>query len=146
MSRLFPRFVGGPGAFGFLLLRVSVGAALMLHGWPKIQNATSWMGPEAPVPAAFQAVAAASEFGGGLLLIVGLFTPLAAFFVAATMATAAFMGHISQGDPFVSKTGGRSWELAAVYFSAAVLLLLAGPGKLSLDYAIFGGKASAPTE
>ena len=39
------------------------GPAFILHGWPKIQNAFAWMGPE--TPAWLQALAAFAEFGGG---------------------------------------------------------------------------------
>ena len=50
MPRLFPAFLGGPGAVGNLVLRLVAGTAMRLHGWPKIQQATSWMGPDARVP------------------------------------------------------------------------------------------------
>jgi putative oxidoreductase len=125
-------------SIGLLLLRLVVGAAFMLHGWPKIQNPTGWMGAEAPVPAALQAAAAIAEFAGGAALIVGLLTRLAAIMLGVTMAVAAGMVHISQGHPFVGKPGDPSWELAAVYFACAVLFLLAGPGRLSLDAVLFG--------
>jgi putative oxidoreductase len=138
MHRLFPAFVGGPGAVGLLVLRLVAGAALMLHGWPKIQHATAWMGPKAPVPGALQALAALAEFGGGLCWIVGLLTPLASFLILCTMATAAGMVHIAQGHPFVATTGGPSYEPALGYLAIAVALLLVGPGRLSLDALLFG--------
>jgi hypothetical protein len=47
-SRLFPQFVGGLGAPGLLVLRLVAGAAMMSHGWPKIQHAISWMGQNVP--------------------------------------------------------------------------------------------------
>lgn len=40
-----------------LLIRVVAGIAFMTHGWGKIQNPFGWMGPEAPVPGVFQALA-----------------------------------------------------------------------------------------
>jgi len=64
--------VGRIGSAGLLLLRVVMGIAFLFHGWPKIQNPLGWMGPESPVPAIFQALAALAEFGGGMALIVGL--------------------------------------------------------------------------
>jgi putative oxidoreductase len=50
---------------GLLVLRVVAGLAFMHHGWGKIQSPMSWMGPEASVPGALQALAAISEFCGG---------------------------------------------------------------------------------
>ena len=47
-------------------VRLVAGTAFVLHGWPKIQNPTGWMGPDAPVPGALQAAAAVAEFGGGV--------------------------------------------------------------------------------
>jgi putative oxidoreductase len=138
MRRLFPPFVGLPGSIGFLTLRLVAGAAMALHGWPKIQNATSWMGPDAAVPGALQAMAALAEFGGGLCWMAGLLTPLASFLILCTMFVAAFLVHMASGDPFVAKEGGPSYELALVYFGVAMLLLLAGPGRLSADYLLFG--------
>ena len=140
MKKLFGSFIGGRAAIGLLLVRLVFGLGLMFHGWGKIQNPMAWMGAEAPIPGILQALAAVSEFGGGLALILGLLTPIAAFGIACTMAYATFGYHMRQGDPFVATTGGSSYELAALYLTAALLLLLAGPGRLSLDAALFGKK------
>src|SRR4051812_36747911 len=148
MRRLFyPYSFDARASFGLLLLRLVVGAAFLFHGWPKIQNPFGWMGPDAPVPGPLLFLAALSEFGGGIALILGLLTTPASLGLAATMAVAAGMVHIRAGDPFVASTpGSRSWELAAVYFACAVLFLLAGPGQFSLDAAVFGRRGeNVPT-
>jgi putative oxidoreductase len=148
MHRLFPPFVGNPGAVGLLVLRLVAGSAMMLHGWPKIQNAFAWMGPKAPVPGALQALAALAEFGGGLCWILGLLTPFASLLILGTMGTALATVHLPHGDPFVAQMpGGPSYEPALGYLSIAVLLLLIGPGKLSLDAQLFAQRriASEPT-
>ncbi len=135
---LYRTFWGGRGAWGLLFLRLAAGAALMLHGWPKMQNPFGWMPPEAPIPGVLQFLAAFSEFGGGLALILGLLTPIAAFGIACTMAVATLMVHLTQGHPFVAARGGPSYEIALVYFAVALLMMLAGSGVLSLDYLLFG--------
>ncbi len=121
-----------------LFLRVVAGVAFMLHGWGKIQNPFGWMGPDAFAPGIFQALAALSEFGGGLAWILGLLTPLASLGIASTMAVAFSFHAVVRGDPFVSMTGGPSFELAAIYFCIALLLIAAGPGRVSLDRSFFG--------
>jgi putative oxidoreductase len=122
---------------GLLLLRLVMGVAFVFHGWPKIQNPMAWMGPESPVPAILQGLAALAEFGGGMALVVGLLTRLASLGIATNMIVALGMVHLPHGDPFVGKPGSRSYELAAVYLACAVLFLLLGPGRFSLDAFLF---------
>ena len=126
------------GDLALLLIRVAAGLAFMLHGWGKIQNPFGWMGPDAFAPGVFQALAALSEFGGGLAWILGLLTPLASLGIACTMGVAFSLHAIVRGDPLVSMTGGPSSELAAVFFCIALLLIAIGPGRLSLDRRLFG--------
>jgi len=121
-----------------LFLRVVAGLAFMLHGWGKIQNPLGWMGPDGFAPGVFQALAAISEFGGGLAWILGLLTPLASVGIACTMAVAFSTHAVLRGDPFVSMTGGPSYELASVFFCIALLLIAMGPGRLSFDRKLFG--------
>jgi putative oxidoreductase len=123
---------------GLVLIRVVAGFAFMLHGWGKIQNPFGWMGPDAFAPGFFQALAALSEFGGGLAWILGLLTPLASLGIACTMAVAFFFHSVVRGDPFVPTAIGPSSELAAVFFCIAVLMIALGPGRLSLDRPLFG--------
>ncbi len=125
------------GSLGILILRVVAGVAFILHGWGKIQTPFGWMGPEAPVPGIFQALAALAEFGGGLAWILGLLTPLASLGMFFTMTVAVLTHAVMNGDPFVS-TGGPSYELALVYWSVALLFMTMGPGKYSADAKIFG--------
>ena len=133
------------GSAALFVLRLVVGAAFILHGWPKIQIATHWMGDKAPVPGPLQAAAAVSEFGGGIALVLGLLTPLACLGLAATMTVAIMTVHVKMGHPFVDPKGGPSFELAAAYLAAVVALLLAGPGRFSLDAALFGPRAKPVT-
>lgn len=144
MKRFFA--VPGYSTFGdvaLLLLRLVAGSAFMMHGWGKIQNPFAWMGPDAPVPGFLQGLAALSEFGGGLAWILGLLTPLASLGLVVTMAVAASF-HASKGDPFVSMTGGASYEPALGYLVIALVLLALGPGRLSLDRMFFGQRGAGP--
>lgn len=142
IKRLFAVPLGstfGDGAL--LLLRFVSGLAFMFHGWGKIQNPFGWMGEDAWAPGVFQALAAVSEFGGGLFWMLGLLTPLAALGIACTMAVAVSMHAFMRGDPFVASGGGGSYELASVYFCIAVVLIALGPGRVSVDRLIFGSRA-----
>ena len=131
--------VKGKGAIALLSIRLVAGLAFIQHGYPKFQHATTWMGEG--MPAAFQFLAAFAELFGGLALVVGLLTPIAAAGIAVVMLVAMFMVHIPKGDPFVGNMEHpSSWELPAVYFSIMVALMLRGGGSLSLDALIFKKK------
>jgi len=57
------------------------------------------------------------------------------------LGVAVWMHAAVRHDPFVSPTGGGSYELASVYLCVAVLLRLAGPGRFCVDRVVFGEKA-----
>ena len=125
-----------------LILRLVAGLAFILHGYGKITKPFGWMPPDSGVPGILQALAAVSEFVGGLAWMLGLLTPLASFGLACTMAVAVWTQAMVLGDPFVPTGPGRSYELASIYLCVAILLLLTGPGRFSLDRAVFGKKTS----
>lgn len=119
---------------GLLWLRVLMGAGLANHGFGKVFGdrmdsfavAIGKLG--FPMPYFFAWAAALSEFLGGILIVLGLGTRFAAFFVVITMSVAAFVRHLH--DPF------RVKELALVYGVMAVAVLLMGAGRYSLDHLI----------
>lgn len=121
---------------GILVLRLGVGLTfLLVHGLPKIQGGPDmWAkigGAMGNVGISFAPefwgfMAAASEFGGGLLLLLGLFTRPASAFMAFTMLMATFQ-HLHKLDPW----GTVSNPLRL--FTVFVALVFLGAGKYSLD-------------
>lgn len=130
-----PLRLGPRGDFAMLLLRVVVGLAFVLHGWPKIQHPATWVGSALPgVPPWLAAVAAFAEFGGGIALLAGFTTPLFAFLIACDMVVAIFFVLVPHGATFVSTTAtATTYELPALYLAAAITLILVGPGAFSID-------------
>jgi putative oxidoreductase len=124
-------------AAALLAVRLVMGIAFILHGWPKIQKPTTWMSsiPDAP-PGFMQAIAAFFEVAGGALLALGLFTRAAALALAAVMVGALVLVHIPKGDPFVAP-GGPSSELASIYLAVSLLIAVVGAGAYSLDAVAF---------
>jgi putative oxidoreductase len=72
-----------------------------------------------------------NEFAGGLLLAFGLFTPLAAALIIATMTAAIFTVHAKNG-PWASNQG---WELNVLYAVIGFAVAGIGAGDISLDNA-----------
>jgi len=120
---------------GLLILRIGIGILFIWHGyaklsrgpdtWIELGNALSTMGIHF-APKFMGLLASLSEFGGGILLVLGLFTRPACFFLLCTMVVATFM-HVSNGDP--RQIFSQPLGLAILFFS----LLFIGPGKFSLD-------------
>jgi len=121
---------------GLLIARVGIGAMFMLHGYPKIIGGVErWEGlaqyglpflPEGIVSIAFGLAAALAEFGGGLLLILGLYHRITCTTLAVTMAV-AFSTKLSavSGLGNFAKEAGWPLELLIVF----VALLITGPGR-----------------
>lgn len=117
-------------ALGLLILRVVAGLSLSLaHGMGKLPVSDKFIegvgGMGFPVPVVFAWAAALSESVGGILLALGWFTRPAAAMIVATMTTAVVLRHA--GDPF----GNR--ELPLLFGTIALMFLLVGAGKYSLD-------------
>ncbi len=144
MHRLFPEFLGGARGLALLILRATAGVALMIHGWDKIKQPTSWMNAMAPPgtqlpPGFLQALAAGAEFIGGACWVVGFLTPLVSPFIVGTFLFATFLVHAGSGHPFVAAHGGGpSAEAAAMYLIISIAVMLIGPGRLSVDSLLFG--------
>ena len=138
--RLYRNTLTAGQSLGLLILRLVVGTAFILHGWPKIQKPTTWMGDA--VPGFLQLCAALAEFGGGIALIVGFLTPLVTLALAVNMAAALMIVHLPKGHAFVGEPGG-SFELPLVYLALFLALLAIGPGRYSLDALLRGPSEEA---
>jgi putative oxidoreductase len=127
---------------GVLLLRIVVGLLLAGHGSQKLFG---WFGGHGLEGTGgffhslgykpgkrFAALAGLSEFGGGLLLALGLFTPLAAAAIIGTMFNAVTSVHMKNG-PWLTNNG---WEYNLVIATSAAAVAFTGPGAVSLDNAL----------
>ncbi len=122
------------------LLRISTGIIMAAHGWDKLQNlnATVEQFGAMGIPKAGVYLAIAGELGGGLGLIVGLLTPVAAFGVFCTMAVAILHVHLKNG--LFAKDGGFEYPLTLAM--VALYFIMRGAGPVSLD-ALFCRKKEA---
>ena len=123
---------------GLLLLRLTAGLTLAAHGAQKLFGWFGGPGLEATgqlfetlgfLPGRRQALMAGlAETGGGVLLALGLITPIGAAVICSVMLVASTM-HIRKG--FFAQNGG--YEYTLVLGVAALSFAFTGPGYLSLD-------------
>lgn len=132
-----------------LLARLALGLVMFPHG---AQKALGWFGGYGfkgtlgyftgalHIPALFALLAIAAEFLGALGLITGLLSRVSALGIAATMTVAIFMGHAANGF-FMNWYGnqpGEGFEYHLLAIGLALVVLVQGGGKASLDGAIAG--------
>lgn len=127
---------------GRLLLRTSLGAVFISHGAQKLFGWFGGHGLEATAqgfekmgmrPGRVHATAAsATEFGSGMLAVLGFATPVAATGITAVMLTAIHRVHAKNG--FFNAGGGYEFNL--MLLGSALALAETGPGEPSLDSAL----------
>ena len=125
----------GYQTFAHTVFRVGVGAAYFTHGGQKLFgwfNGVDGSGGTANLMSMYGA-AGVIEFTLGLLVVVGLFTRIAAFIAAGEMAAAYFIVHVAGGGLF---WWGNRGELAMVFCFAMLALSAWGAGQLSADAAM----------
>lgn len=115
------------------LLRLAVGVVFVVHGWSKLTDidGTSEQFASMGIPAAGTSawLAVAGEFLGGLGLIFGALTPLAAIGTLCVMVTAILFVHIDKG--LLAQNGGFEYPLTLLAVSLAFIARGAGP--ISVD-------------
>lgn len=124
-----------------LLLRFAVGLTFAAHGaqkafgWWKGPGWAGWMGAVARMgfrpPRFWAAVSTGAELAAGLLLAIGLLTPLAAMALVGQSVVIILKVHWPKG--FWNRDGGYEYPLSLA--AGATAVGLAGPGAVSLDQA-----------
>ena len=118
-----------PASLALLCLRLGAGLMMLPHGWKKFLKVGE-LKADFPDPFGWGSdislyLTLLSELVFPVLIALGFLTRLAAIPLLVVMGVAIFSIHA--GDPFSDK------ELAVFYFIAYLSILLAGPGKFSLD-------------
>ena len=128
-----------PPDVAVLVLRLALGPMICMHGYAhifrggKIAGTARWFASIGMRPPLVQAwMASITELGSGLLLIVGLLTPLAAAGLLGVMAVAFSVEHRTKG--FFIYNPGQGWEYVAMIAAAAVAMGAVGGGRASLDH------------
>ena len=122
--------IGRFSAHTFALLRIVAGLMFAMHGTQKLFGYPPMPpGMSGPLPPMMK-VAGGIELVGGLLIVIGLFTGIAAFISSGEMAVAYFMGHAAHGSFSPLENKG---ELAVLYCFIFLFIAAHGAGIWSLD-------------
>jgi putative oxidoreductase len=138
------------------LLRLALGITFFAHGAQKVLG---WWGGAGlagtmqifthgmQIPAPFAALAIFAEFLGGLGLLFGLLTRIAAFGIAVNMVVAVFLVHFPNGFfmNWVGTQKGEGFEYHILAIAIAATLIARGAGAWSLDRLFARGLGAAPS-
>lgn len=117
-----------------LYMRVIAGIAFMAHGWPKIQSPTGAAGMVESLgfhPGwLFSIALSATEFFGGLLLLLGLLTRPAAVATSFVLLVTVYFHWIAQAQGYAGS------ELSLIWLGITLYFVAHGGGRLSLDRVI----------
>ncbi len=130
MKKLFSaNYSAGAVNAAMLILRLSVGILMMMHGYDKLTHFSEYqakfMNFMGIGTSASLALVVFAEFFCSIFLILGLFTRLATIPLIIATCVMVFMAH--KGDVF-----GEA-QTAALYLTGYIVLLFVGPGKASVD-------------
>jgi putative oxidoreductase len=121
---------------GLLVLRLVVGMTFLVHGIDKLGDISGteqlFSSLDIPAPGVMAPFVAVTETVGGVLLMVGLATPLAGLALAGDMLVALLTQHVGHG--FFVEGGGV--ELVLLLGGACLAIALMGAGRFSVDAAL----------
>ena len=126
-----------------LVLRLVLGAIMIAHGYSKVFGGLHHhveMVGHLGLPGWMAYLSAGAEFFGGILVLLGLLTPLAALAIAINMSVAIALVHWKHG-----LTGAGGYEFPLSLAAIAFALIFFGAGPISLDALLWRSTAARPT-
>jgi putative oxidoreductase len=138
------RFLDRLQPLALFLMRLSLGAILVVHGYPKVFGGLhhhAQMVAGLGLPAWLGYVSAFTEFFGGLLILVGFFTRVAAFAVSIDLFVAIWKVHLHNG--FVGTPDRPGYEFALAAAALGFALVFFGGGPIAIDHVLRGGGRGA---
>ncbi len=111
-------------------MRTAIGVIFIVHGFTKFGNPGfgGWISSMG-IPTEMQIPIALAEFIPGILLIIGVLTRISASLISIVMLGAIFLVKGAS-----SLTGEHGYELDLILLAACLVVIVAGPGRISLSY------------
>lgn len=129
-------------SFAMFWVRLPLAVSMILHGYGKVTNMHGFLRycDNIGIPPALAVIGACGEFFGGLGVLFGCFSRVAAFGVGCTMTTAAFMRHLLPGYGYLMNWhgalpfGAEGYEFHTLAIGMSLAIMFAGAGVFSVDY------------
>ena len=121
---------------GKLILRVTLGLLILLHGIAKLKNGIDPIGgalEASGLPVFFKYGVYVGELIAPLMLILGYYARIGAWLIAVDMLFAIGLMHWGQVFEINPQSGGLAIETQYMYFFSAIALALIGPGRYSIN-------------
>lgn len=136
-------FLGRYATYIYAIMRIVIGFLFIWHGSQKLLGYPAQQGA-APSEglSPLMAIGGTIELVGGTLIMIGLFTSIAAFIASGMMAIAYFMVHFSMAGPAFLPLVNRG-ELAVVYCFVFLYIAARGSGVWSVDAMFRGSRATS---
>jgi putative oxidoreductase len=119
---------------GKLVLRLTLGILILLHGIAKVKSGVGSIVPRLEgigLPPWFAYAVFIGEIVAPIMVIIGLFTRTGAFIIVVNMIFAILLVH--SADLFLlGKQGGWALELQGMFLFTALALTLMSPGRYSV--------------
>jgi putative oxidoreductase len=156
---MFRKLISTPDDYTYTLVRLILGVVFFAHG---AQKMLGWFGgygfsgtmgfftQQLHIPAPFAFLAICAEFFGGLGLLVGLLSRVAAFGISVNMVVAIFTVHIHNGffANWFGQQKGEGYEYHLLALALLTTVMIKGGGALSIDRALSkpstGGEIARP--
>lgn len=123
--------MGKNNDLGLMILRVTLGMLMLLHGIAKVQNGTGFIEgvfEKNGLPAFLAYLVYLGEIIAPLMLIVGFRTRLASILLGGTMVVVIFTAALDRVGQ-LTETGAWAIEVQALFFFGALALFFTGGGK-----------------
>ena len=113
-------------------MRTAIGVIFIVHGFGKFGNPGfgGWISSMG-IPAEMQIPIAIAEFIPGILLLIGVLTRISASIISIVMLGAIFL--VKGASSF---TGEHGYEFDLILLAACLVVIVAGPGRISLSYVL----------
>jgi putative oxidoreductase len=121
---------------GLLVLRLGLGALLLLHGLFKVTHGVAWIGGplgKVGLPASVAYGTYVAEVLAPVLLIFGLWTRVAALIIVLDMVMAIYLARWGDIGKISPMGGGWAVEVEGMFLIAALTLAFAGGGRYGLS-------------